>query len=274
MTSVAAPKGTRFVMTRRFTPLLVLTLLLTLPTHAAELKLATWNLEWLTPRPAGDRALPRDVTPKQPADIAVLRGYAEQLNADVIAIQEIDGADIAAKIFPPDRYVIHLTADRVIQRTGFAVRRNLSFTANPDLVGLALDLNVPHPLRSGADITVRQQENNLRLLSIHLKTGCRQDPLSRSTRPQCDTLRANILTLAAGESIPWHYHTDITDAFVCLKGTLVVETRAPRARHLLAPGERCAIGPLTAHYVHGQDGGACQFLILQGVGEYDNVAVG
>jgi len=87
-------------------------------------------------------------------------------------------------------------------------------------------------------------------------------------------MRASILTLAAGECVPWHYHTDITDAFVCLSGTLVVETRAPRKQNVLAPGERCAVPPKTAHYVHGQDMAACQFLILQGVGVYDNVAVG
>jgi len=30
----------------------------------------------------------------------------------------------------------------------------------------------------------------------------------------------------------------------------------------------------TAHYVHGKDDGPCRFLLLQGVGIYDNVAVG
>ena len=39
-------------------------LALALPAAAAELKLATWNLEWLTLRPAGDPALPADVQPK------------------------------------------------------------------------------------------------------------------------------------------------------------------------------------------------------------------
>jgi quercetin dioxygenase-like cupin family protein len=87
-------------------------------------------------------------------------------------------------------------------------------------------------------------------------------------------MRASILTLAAGESVPWHYHTDIADAFVCLSGTVVVETRAPRAQHVLAPGQRCTVPAKTAHHVQGLDGAACQFLILQGVGEYDNVAVG
>ena len=30
----------------------------------------------------------------------------------------------------------------------------------------------------------------------------------------------------------------------------------------------------TAHYVHGRNGGPCKFMVLQVVGEYDNVAVG
>jgi len=42
-------------------------------------------------------------------------------------------------------------------------------------------------------------------------------------------MRAVVLTLAAGQSVPWHYHSAITDSFVCLEGPMVVETRAPRA---------------------------------------------
>ena len=29
-------------------------------------------------------------------------------------------------------------------------------------------------------------------------------------------MRASVLTLAAGECVPWHYHSTITDSFVCL----------------------------------------------------------
>jgi quercetin dioxygenase-like cupin family protein len=87
-------------------------------------------------------------------------------------------------------------------------------------------------------------------------------------------MRAVVLTLASGQSVPWHYHSDITDSFVCIEGPMVVETRAPRATHMLMPGQRCEVPPTTAHHVHGKDGGPCKFMILQGVGEYDNVAVG
>ena len=87
-------------------------------------------------------------------------------------------------------------------------------------------------------------------------------------------LRVQVLTLAAGQCVPWHYHTDISDSFVCLEGPMVVETRAPRHIYRLLPGERCAVPPKTAHYVHGEADGACKFLIVQGVGVYDFVAVG
>jgi quercetin dioxygenase-like cupin family protein len=87
-------------------------------------------------------------------------------------------------------------------------------------------------------------------------------------------MRAVVLTLDAGQSVPWHYHSTITDSFVCLKGPMVVETRAPRAEYVLNAGERCEVPPMTAHYVHGRDHGPCQFLILQGAGDYDNVLVG
>ena len=87
-------------------------------------------------------------------------------------------------------------------------------------------------------------------------------------------LRVSVLTLDAGQCVPWHYHSDLTDSFVCLGGRVVVETRAPRATYELAPGERCAVPPKTAHYVHGKEDGPCQFLIVQGVGVYDFVSVG
>ena len=76
-------------------------------------------------------------------------------------------------------------------------------------------------------------------------------------------LRVQVLTLAAGQCVPWHYHSEIFDSFVCLEGPMVVETRAPRNEYLLTPGQRC-----------GQADGPCKFLIVQGVGAYDFVPVG
>lgn len=87
-------------------------------------------------------------------------------------------------------------------------------------------------------------------------------------------MRAVVLTLAAGECVPWHYHSEISDMFFCLDGPMIVETRAPRTVKELAVGGRHVVPPKTAHYVHGKDDGPCRFLLLQGVGVYDNEPVG
>ena len=87
-------------------------------------------------------------------------------------------------------------------------------------------------------------------------------------------LRVSVLTLAAGQAVPWHYHSEVTDQMVCLDGPMVVETRAPRQTHRLEKGDRCRVAPMTAHHVHGVDGGPCRFLIIQGVGVYDFMPVG
>ncbi len=86
-------------------------------------------------------------------------------------------------------------------------------------------------------------------------------------------LRVQILTLAEGEEVPWHYHNGITDSFVCLDGPMRVETRAPHHDYLLAAGERCEVPARTAHRVSGAGGGACRFVIIQGVGTYDFVPI-
>jgi len=174
---------------------------LALPARGAELKIATWNLEWLTARPDGDRSLPRDAHPKRPEDVVTLAGYAAKLDADVIAIEEVDGREIAARIFPPDRYSIHMTGDHVVQRVGLVVRRGLHYDVNPDVVALALPGPPPAHLRSGADITLRVggqvAGGSLRILAVHLKTGCERDPLTTSHRPACKELAAQLPPLQA-----------------------------------------------------------------------------
>jgi len=106
------------------------------------------------------------------------------------------------------------------------------------------------------------------------QTGIALNVAGYETIMEGEDMRAIVLTLHRGQNVPWHYHSIITDSFVCLKGPIVVETRAPRNTYVLDVGERCAVPPMTAHYVHGLDGGPCQFMVLQGTGVYDNVRVG
>ena len=174
-------------------------LLLTGGAQAAELRVATWNLEWLTARRAGDPALPENVRPKRPEDIDALRRYALTLDADVIAFQEVDGPEMAVQVFPAERYAIVITADDVVQRVGFAVRHGIPMRHNPDLAGLDVLPGAAHRLRSGADITLDLPGARLRLLAVHLKSGCSRDRLSgahgASLSRTCETLRRQIAPL-------------------------------------------------------------------------------
>ncbi len=78
--------------------------------------------------------LPSDVTPRVEEDFTRLAQYARELNADMIAIQEVDGLTAATKIFPRDQYSIHMTHDHVVQRVGIVVRRGMHYDINPDIV--------------------------------------------------------------------------------------------------------------------------------------------
>ena len=128
-------------------------------------------------------------------DLALLQQYAVQLDADVVALEEVDGPAIAASIFPADRYRLFFTADHVIQRVGFAVKLGIPVRQNPDVTGLDLYPNARHRLRSGADVTLDLPSGPLRFLAVHLKTGCQRDRLDTSDRPQCATLRGQVPVL-------------------------------------------------------------------------------
>jgi len=161
-------------------------------TAAAELKIAAWNLAWLTARPAGDPLLPRDVARRTPDDLARLRGYADRLAADVIAIQEVDGPEAAALVLDPARWRVFFPDEADVQRAGIAVRRDLPAVQNPDLAALDLNAGARFSLRRGTDVTVGRGAGAIRVLSVHLKAGCRE-PDDRGN--DCDTLarQADIL---------------------------------------------------------------------------------
>jgi endonuclease/exonuclease/phosphatase family metal-dependent hydrolase len=171
---------------------LLLAPIFTAGSAAAELKLATWNIAWLTLR---DAELPRDQIQRRPADLALLAGYARRLDADIIALQEVDGPEAAAPVFDPKVYAFFFPAEDDLQRAGFAVRHSLRVTQNPDLAALDLYPRARHSLRRGTDITVHADGQRLRLLSVHLKAGCRDGKLERSER-ECETLTQQTEILA------------------------------------------------------------------------------
>ncbi len=152
------------------------------------LRIATWNLAWLNRRSHEGKI------PRSDADYARLARYARQIDADIVALQEVDGEQAARRVFDPAVYAFHFTADaETPQRAGFAYRKGLEVRAYPDAVGLAVEGTGTH---RGADIGVSLGSRRLRLLSIHLKTGCWSDSPAAGT-DACEILAKQVPPLEA-----------------------------------------------------------------------------
>ncbi len=173
---------------------------------ASTLKLATWNLEWFmrpeilksltpgctpanAPRDGARRAVPCDVAHemlRSGEDIAAMREYAKTLDADVVALQEVDGADAARLLFKD--YDFCFSARSAVQNNGFAIRRGLPHVCGPDVVALSLADDV----RRGVELRLYPgTPQELRLLSVHLKSGCARDALD-SNKPSCLELERQV----------------------------------------------------------------------------------
>ncbi len=167
------------------------------PASAAEIKVATWNLDWLTLRQAGDPALPADVGGRAPGDFDVLARYAAHLDADVVALEEVDGAAPAGKLFPATRYQVLMTGDDVVQRVGLAIRDGITVERHPDVTALDVEPAARHRLRSGLDVTLVIGGVGLRVLAVHLKSGCWSAREEREGRQACEDLDRQVPVLSA-----------------------------------------------------------------------------
>jgi mannose-6-phosphate isomerase-like protein (cupin superfamily) len=83
-------------------------------------------------------------------------------------------------------------------------------------------------------------------------------------------------TLAAGEQVPWHRHSEMFDVFYCLEGHLNIEradarTGIPLPELVLKVGESAKVEPGTAHRPFNPGPGPCRFVLVQGVGKYDYI---
>lgn len=147
---------------------------------ARPLKLVSWNLEFLAEKDGSG------CEPRVESDYAAMRRIVESLDADVIAFQEVETTAAAARVFDPTRYTILMEARQgspggtcggrypqqtvIRQAVGFAIRKGIAFERHADVTSI---LRGNEQLRSGVDVTLMPGSRTaLRLLSIHLKSGC------------------------------------------------------------------------------------------------------
>jgi 5'-nucleotidase (lipoprotein e(P4) family) len=174
-------------------------------------RIASWNVEYLvTPAThlglratcaqnggmvgGDDRTLPCAITkhaPRTDADYASLRKYAAQLRADIVALQEVDGPEAAALVFPGYDYCFSTRGHT--QKNGFAIRRGLPYRCEPEYE----PLSVGNAVRRGVVVTFFPgTTNEFRLMSVHLKSGCPAGPLTAEGR-NCALLTQQVAPLEA-----------------------------------------------------------------------------
>ena len=187
--------------------LIVLTLAVPLAAClAGELRIAAWNLEHVNDSD-GAGCIPRD----RAGYDALARRIAE-LDADIVAIQEVENAAAAGRVFPASHWHVEISSRPAMERprrcrdrpqarlghlaTGFAIRKGIVHRRNDDVKALGMG----HAFqRWGTDITVTEDGRQLRLLSVHLQTGCWGASQDRDGEraETCAVLRAQMLRLKA-----------------------------------------------------------------------------
>lgn len=167
---------------------------------AMDLRIATWNLEHL------NHTDDAGCVPREQADYDAIADRIREIDPDVVAFQEVENADAALRVFPATHWHVEVSARPETpaarecwrltgnylhhQATGFAIRKEIAYQRNEDLQSLG----DPASDRWGTDITVIFGDRQLRLLSLHLKSGCwsAEQDSNEARMLTCTTLRNQI----------------------------------------------------------------------------------
>lgn len=154
-------------MTKFINSLLIALTFLSPLALAETLKVASWNIAWLGSHEYNQR---------KDSDYQKLARYARELDADVIALQEVESAKWAKKVFG-DEYDYFFTTKDWVQRVGVAVRKSSGYKATA-VEYRELDQGLA---RRGMDVTLTKNGKSVRLLAVHMKSGCFDKALDQTS---------------------------------------------------------------------------------------------
>ncbi|NKB48045.1 MAG: cupin domain-containing protein [Alphaproteobacteria bacterium] len=86
---------------------------------------------------------------------------------------------------------------------------------------------------------------------------------------QSADMRFTLYTIDAGAQIPWHFHSEVSDWYICREGVFSVETQSPDHVETLSVGAMFQVPVRRVHRVVNQGDSPCRFALVQGLGAYD-----
>ncbi len=209
----------------RFICSLIIGLAVSLTGAAAEIRVATWNIGNL--HSALDEPLRAGAPARNVEDIRRLNTMREAIDADIYALQEINGPVAARLIFPATQFDLCITSryqndiergwdtpiapgsnerrtDRIY--TVIAIRRG-PFTRiecqdfpHIGVIDYGRD-GVAREVRRGVAVNLRWESGELTVFNVHLKSACHGDTIApvdgENAKADCRTLEQNINALEA-----------------------------------------------------------------------------
>ena len=167
---------------------------------AQEIRFASWNIEHLAEENGAG------CVPRHDSDYVKLKIFALSLNADVIALQEVENIEAVARVFPRHNWNIILSEraasktyscrnsgfESTQQRVAIVIRKDLNYKSLGSFEELGLDRE---GLRYGVQIRIFGEKDSVDVMAIHLKSGCFVDDFSSSERSSCKVLEKQVPVL-------------------------------------------------------------------------------
>lgn len=100
-------------------------------------------------------------------------------------------------------------------------------------------------------------------------TGASRPGVENEVIAQSADMRFTLYSIEAGSQIPWHFHSEVSDWYICREGIFSVETRSPDHVATLGVGEMFQVPVRQIHRVINRGDGPCRFALVQGLGAYD-----